>query len=95
MTTTPGIFDDVQLLGIYGGRQGAGTVIVRAGGKERRLRVGDELEGWTLKAIDGRQVRFSQDGQDPKVLELKRPSQITAERIDPQRSRAALGRGGA
>lgn len=68
VNATVDIFNDVKLVGILG--QGAqSVVIVNIGGKVRRVRYGEQLEGWTLQQVDGRVARFAQgEGQNKELV---------------------------
>lgn len=88
----PDTLGRVQILGVYGNAQG-GVVIVRANGKSQRVRVGDELEGWVLRRIDGRAIHFSREGAEERVLELKRAESARAAPAAPASARPPAGRG--
>lgn len=59
-----------RLSGVYQG-EGVGGVILYIAGKDRRLRLNETIEGWTLQAITGRDVAFTRGGQR-RVLTLPR-----------------------
>lgn len=60
-------FDNVRLLGILGGEV-YGVAIVNTNGVNRRIRKGEQLDGWTLQDVAGRVVRFSRG--DGEIREL-------------------------
>lgn len=59
-----------QLSGIFLGANDGG-IIVQIAGKHRRLRLREQLEGWTLTSVQDRSVVFSKDGQT-RALQLPR-----------------------
>lgn len=59
-----------ELSGIIEG-QGAGGAIVQIGGKARRVRLHESVEGWTLSAVKERSATFTRAGQS-RVLQLPR-----------------------
>lgn len=61
-----------RLMGLYAG-QGQGGVILHIGGKSRRLRIREQIEGWTLSAIDQRSATFS-SGTTQRTLQLVKGS---------------------
>lgn len=65
------VLDEARVLGVYD--QGSeGAVILEIEGKARRLRLGESVEGWTLRAIDGLSVRLTHPQQPDRILDLKR-----------------------
>lgn len=69
-----GAFQDARLLGILG--KGAdGVAIVRVAGGNKRLRLGEELEGWALKEARGRTARFARGGGEVRELYLEHAAQ--------------------
>lgn len=59
-----------QLSGIFLGANDGG-IIVQIAGKHRRLRLREQIEGWTLSSVQDRSVVFSKDGQT-RALQLPR-----------------------
>lgn len=59
-----------KLYGIYVG-EGGGGVILQIAGKNRRLRLHESIEGWTLQSIQGRVASFSRNGAQ-RQLQLQR-----------------------
>lgn len=59
-----------RLLAVYSGEGGAGAV-VDVGGKSRKVRLNENVEGWTLKSIEGRSATFSSGGQS-RALHIAR-----------------------
>lgn len=59
-----------RLSGVYQG-DGVGGIILTIAGKERRLRLNEAVEGWTLQTIGGRDVTFARGGER-RVLTLPR-----------------------
>ncbi len=51
-----------RLSGVYSGG-GEGGVIILVAGKQRRLRMNDNIDGWVLKSIQDRVVSFSRGGE--------------------------------
>jgi hypothetical protein len=64
-----------RLSGIVTGPQGS-TVIMNIAGKDRRVRMGDAVEGWTLQSIEGRGATFVSGGQ-VRALQLPRANAAT------------------
>lgn len=59
-----------QILGIYEGN-GVGGVVMNIAGKNRRFRLQEVVDGWTLKSIEGKTVVFERNGQK-RTLQLNR-----------------------
>ncbi|WCM89171.1 hypothetical protein [Acidovorax sp. NCPPB 3576] len=59
-----------RLSGVFVG-DGAGGIIIEVAGKHRRARLNDNIEGWTLQSINGRNVTFIK-GDQSRVLQLPR-----------------------
>ncbi|GKT22027.1 hypothetical protein [Acidovorax sp. SUPP3334] len=64
-----------RLSGVFAG-DGAGGIIIEVAGKQRRARLNDDVDGWTLQSINGRNVTFVKNGQS-RVLQLPRAA-VTA-----------------
>lgn len=64
----PDTLSTARLMGLYAG-QGQGGVILHIGGKNRRLRIQEQIEGWTLSAIDQRSATFT-SGSTQRTLQL-------------------------
>jgi len=64
-----------RLSGVFTG-DGAGGIIIEVAGKHRRARLNDNIDGWTLQSISGRNVTFTKSGQT-RVLQLPRAA-VTA-----------------
>ncbi|BFO57367.1 hypothetical protein AVXHC19_41700 [Acidovorax sacchari] len=56
-----------RLSGVYSGG-GEGGVIILVAGKQRRLRMNDNIDGWVLKSIQDRVVSFSRGGETRTLL---------------------------
>ena len=76
----PGKIENVKLSGVFGAGD-AGGIIVIAKGKKRRLMVGEELDGWTLKSIDPVSAEFTSGARLAKlelsIVEISR-SQLSS-----------------
>jgi hypothetical protein len=59
-----------KVLGLYAGN-GIGGVVLNIAGKNRRLRLQEAVDGWTLKSIEGNAVVFERSGQT-RTLQLTR-----------------------
>ncbi|WP_298214158.1 hypothetical protein [Acidovorax sp.] len=68
----PDNLSTAKLTGVYMGQE-AGGVILNIGGKDRRVRMREQVEGWTLSAIDQRSATFS-NGDSQRVLPLLKGS---------------------
>lgn len=64
-----------RLFGVFQG-EGIGGVIMKIGGKDRRVRLNEAVDGWTLRSIEGRNVTFASGGQT-RVLQLSRAALTT------------------
>lgn len=62
---------DVRVLGLYSFGDSGGGAIVRAQGKVQRLRQGDTLGGWTVKAIRPLELVLAR-GAESRTLDVKR-----------------------
>jgi hypothetical protein len=56
------VLSGAKVTGIYSGPGGTG-VLLNLGGKSRRVRVNENVEGWVLAAIEGRSATFVSAGQ--------------------------------
>ena len=63
-----------KILGVYEGTDASGVVISIAG-KNRRVRLNEGVDGWTLKSVQGKTVVFERSGQ-------RRSLQLTRALID-------------
>jgi hypothetical protein len=54
--------DKVRLLGVFGGGESAGVILL-VEGKKRRLIIGEAVKGWKLQAVDLNQAKFSSGGK--------------------------------
>jgi len=72
----PGKIAGTKLAGVFGGGETAGIIVISRG-KERRLIVGEELEGWTLKAVRPTEAVFAGDGEET-TLALAREKLIVS-----------------
>ena len=59
----------VRLLGVFGGAETAGMIVAVKGG-QRRILLGEEIEGWTLESVESNQAVLSADGRQ-QSLQLK------------------------
>lgn len=80
--------NDIRLVGLFGGADKAGAIVLVKDKKQRILR-GEELQGWTLEAIDAGEAVFTR-GVQRESLVLKR---ATASAGDGESKQAAGGRG--
>ena len=64
-----------RLSGVYQGAGGGGIIITLAG-KDRRVRLNEAIDGWSVQAISGRDVTFVRGGQR-RVLTLPRAALTT------------------
>lgn len=64
----PDTLGTARLTGLYTG-QGEGGIILNIGGKDRRVRVREQIEGWTLSAVDERGATFV-SGSSQRTLPL-------------------------
>ena len=56
------VLSSAKVTGIYSGTGGAG-VLLNLGGKSRRVRVNENVDGWVLTGIEGRNATFVSAGQ--------------------------------
>lgn len=61
---------DLRVLGIYGNPQ-AGGVILRVDARVRRLKLGDSLNGWTLRSVQPHAVELTR-GDEVRSVEIRR-----------------------
>ena len=54
--------DKVQLLGVFGGGETAGVILL-VEGKKQRLGVGESVKGWKLKTVDLNEAQFASGGK--------------------------------
>ena len=74
VATKSGNIDNVKLRGVFGSGDSAG-IIALVDGKKQRIRVGDEVNGWTLVAVKPDRGVFESDGRKRAlVLERKKSS---------------------
>lgn len=59
-----------RVVAVYSGSGGSG-VVLNLGGRSRRVRLNESVDGWMLKSIEGRSVTFSA-GDQARVLQLGR-----------------------
>lgn len=59
-----------QLVGVFQS-EGGGGIIIRIAGADRRLRLNQSVDGWTLQSISERSVTFTGQGQT-RTLTLQR-----------------------
>ena len=64
-----------KLHGIFSGGQ-TGGVILHIGGKNRRVRLDESVDGWVLRSVQGRSATFSSPGQT-RTLQLTRAAVST------------------
>ena len=70
-----------RLVAVYSGAEGGGAV-VNLGGKSRKIRVNESIEGWVLKSIDGRSATFTSSDQT-RALQLARSAMTTTSGSQP------------
>ncbi|MVT28727.1 hypothetical protein GO496_10225 [Acidovorax citrulli] len=63
----PDNLSSARLSGVYSGG-GEGGVIIQVAGKQHRLRMNDNIDGWVLKSIQDRVVSFSRGGETRTLL---------------------------
>ena len=63
------------LSGVFQGHEG-GTIILSIAGKNRRVRLNESVDGWTIQSIQGRDVTFARSGQT-RILRLPRATLTT------------------
>ena len=63
-------FSTATVSGLVSGAN-IGTIILRIAEKDRRLRLNESVEGWTLKSIQGRTATFA-NGSQTRSLQLPR-----------------------
>lgn len=68
-------FSTATVSGLVSG-DGTGTIIIHIAGKDRRVKLNESVEGWTLKKIEGRSATFSSNGQT-RSLQLPRAAVST------------------
>jgi hypothetical protein len=56
------VLSSAKVTGIYSGTGGTG-VVLNLGGKSRRVRVNENIDGWVLTGIEGRTANFASSGQ--------------------------------
>jgi hypothetical protein len=56
------VLSSAKVTGIYSGTGGTG-VLLNLGGKSRRVRVNENVDGWVLTGIEGRSATFVSGGQ--------------------------------
>lgn len=61
---------------------GVGGIIINIGGKHRRVRLNEVIEGWTVKTIEGRAVTLVRGGEQ-RVLQLPRGALTTYSGLAP------------
>lgn len=66
----PDPFADIHLFGLIDSGD-TGVAIVRAGGKVRRVKIGESVGEWVLEGMAGREVRFKGASGEVRSLQLK------------------------
>lgn len=80
------------LTGLFdSGTKGAATLVVS--GTNRRVRMNEAVEGWTLKNIQGRSATF-QRGNETRTLQLQRAKNMTYSGLSPSTPANSLPAGG-
>lgn len=59
---------DIQLFGVYGGKE-SGGILARFNGKIQRVRLSESVGEWSVKEINGRDVTFAR-GDETRVMHL-------------------------
>lgn len=59
---------DIQLFGVYGGKE-SGGILAKFNGKIQRVRLNDPVGEWTVKEVNGRDVTFAR-GDETRVMHL-------------------------
>ena len=57
----------VKLLGVFGGGDSAGVILLVEGTKQRLI-VGESVKGWTLKSVDLNEAKFSSGGKQETLV---------------------------
>lgn len=65
------VFANTQLHAVYAGDQFSG-VILNMGGKNRRVRLHEAMDGWVLSAVQGRTITFTHHSGQVRQLQLIR-----------------------
>ena len=84
----PDLLADAQVLGVYQSGQASG-IIARIGGKARRIRLNESLNGWQLHAVQERSALFK-SGDQTRELPLQR-ARIGSAAADPATGAATPG----
>lgn len=77
-----------RIQGIFDIPGQGGSIIVNVGGKSRRVRVNEAVEGWTVKSIAGSAVTLAR-GEQTRVLQLQRAAVASYTGLAPQASAPA------
>ena len=72
----PDTLSSARVVAVYAG-PGGGGVVLNLGGKSRRVRLNENVDGWTLQSIDGRSATFTSSGQS-RALQLGRAALTTS-----------------
>lgn len=67
----PEPIDSARVLGLAGGARG--VVVLAVDGTVRRLRLGEDLGGWTLDRIEGREAHFRRDAATRSLALVPQP----------------------
>ena len=81
-TIGPDVFDQVKLLGTYvvGGKA---SLIVEGSEGPKRMKEGEELDGWLFESMGEEGAVFSQDGER-RILVMQKPMPPTKEELEQQ-----------
>lgn len=80
------------LSGLFFG-DGVGGIIINIGGKHRRARLNEAIDGWTVKSIQGRAVTFARGGES-RVLQLPRAALTAYTGLAPAQGQASANSAG-
>lgn len=81
------------LSGLFSG-DGVGGIIINIGGKHRRARLNEVIDGWTVSSIEGRAVTFTRGGES-RVLQLPRAALTMYTGLVPAQGQAPTNQAGA
>lgn len=81
------VLSNARVVAVYAG-PGGGGVVLNLAGKSRRVRLNENIEGWTLQSIDGRNATFTSSGQN-RSLQLGRAALTASSGAKPLSSVAA------
>jgi len=83
-------FKDLQIVGVYGeARDVAGGIIIKSGGKTRRIRLNEDLDnGWTLVSVTEDNAIFVGGRAETREVPLRRAPQSATRNTAPVRAKS-------